>query len=200
MDSTAFDLDCGGTGYMLNLEITSDVPGLFVNRYFSLDLPWQDPQFYWLPDPADSGTKWDLYVVPGTKIEYPRNLVINHRTGARGKLRRGDILDGLLLGMGFKPIPDCFRHGTSVEGMLSLVDQFGRSHSSEVSLWINRSVTMDRARWKAMGLLRPRGRSRLRLGLEEKPQAPVQSDFGPSPAEDRTGAAATAPVKVETSR
>jgi len=200
-ETRAFELDCGGTGYTLNLEITSNAPGLVVIRYFRLDLPWQDPQFHWLDDPADRGTKSDLYVVADREFECPRDRVINHRTGARGKLSRGDILDGLLLGVGFEPIPDCFRHGSSVDAMLSIVDQFGRSHSSEVSLWIERSVSRDRASWKAMGLLRRRGRSRLRLGLEEKPQAPVQSDCGPSraPAEDRTGAVATAPVEVEPS-
>ena len=171
-ENTAFDLDRGGTGYILDLEITSNISRLIVIRDFRLDLPWLDARFYFLPDPADSGSSCDAYILPGTAIAYPRSNVINHRTSSRGRLRRGETLDGLLLAVGFEPIPDCFRHGGSVDSMLSIVDQFGRSHSSEVSFWIDRSVTLDRGRSKATpAQLRSRCRTRLRLGLEEDAQA-----------------------------
>ena len=138
--NTAFDLD-GWTVYILDLEIASDVPGLVVIRYIELDPPWPDPQVYLLPDPADSGERRDdEYAIPGTTIVYPRNLVINHRVGAQGKLRRGDILDGLLLGLGFAPIPDCFRHGDMVDARFCIGDQFGRRFPSKVSLWVDRSA------------------------------------------------------------
>ncbi len=144
-ESKVFDLDCPGTGYILALEIASNVPGLLVIRYITLEPPWQDPQFYWLPDPADSRTEKDPYVIPGTGgLEYPRELVINHRTSRRGRLKHGDILDGLLLGMGFESIPDCFRHGDMVEATLCIVDQLGRRYSSEVSLWVDRSAQLFR--------------------------------------------------------
>ena len=182
----AFDLECGLTGFMLDLEIASDVPGLVVIRDFELDLPWEDPLFHWLPDPVESAARWAEYKFPGTQLVYPRNLVINHRTGARGKLGHGDILDGMLLGIGYESIPECFRHGTSVDRMFSIVDQFGRRHPSEVSLWIDRSVTIDRARLKAMGLLRPRARSR--PGLFSRPD-PVGTERTRSraPRADRRG-------------
>jgi hypothetical protein len=139
-ETKAFDLNCSGTGYILDLEIASNVPGLVAIRYFTFELPWQDPRFCWLPDPADSRTEKHPYVFPGTNgLEYPREVVINHRTSGRGRLRRGEILDGLLLGMGFESIPDSFRHGGMVDTTLCIVDQFGRRFSSKISLWVDRS-------------------------------------------------------------
>lgn len=137
----AFDLNPPGTGYMLDLEIASNVRGLLVVRYFTLELPWEAPQFSWLPDPAESGTKKDPYVIPGTGgLEFPRKLVINHRTSAQGRLRRRDILDGLLLGMSFESIPDCFRHGAMVDATLCIVDQLERRYPSKITLWVDRSA------------------------------------------------------------
>ena len=139
----AFDLDCSGTGYILDLEIASNAPGLVAIRCFTLELPWQDPRFCWLPDPADRRTEKHPYVFPGTNgLEYPREVVINHRTSGRGRLRRGDILDGLLLGMGFESIPSSFRHGDMVDATLCIVDQFGRRFSCKISLWVDRSAKL----------------------------------------------------------
>lgn len=144
-ESRAFDLDCRGTGYMLDIEIVSDVPGRVTMCEIMLILPWEDSLFSWLPDPAESAPAESLYRFPGKNpLEYPRQMVINHRTYERGRLRRGDLIRGLLLATSPEPIPDRFHHGASVSAELQIFDQWEQCFHSDVSLWVDRSVRLRR--------------------------------------------------------
>src|SRR6185503_8584143 len=56
VESSAFDLDGGhGTGYMLSLHVAVDRPR-FKIWCWELRLPWEDPQFQWLADPAETSS------------------------------------------------------------------------------------------------------------------------------------------------
>lgn len=144
-ESQVFDLDCGGTGYMLDLVITNNLPSPVTIFDFELEPPWNDPRFHWLDDPDEWEPPADSYFFPGwNRYGFPRKLVLNHRRRSKGELRPGAVREGLLLGWGYAPIPDCFTHGCSVDAKLSIVDRLEHRFSAEVSLWVCRSAKLIR--------------------------------------------------------
>ena len=140
-ENSAFDAHRGyGTGYSLSLHIAVD-RAAFAIWEWKLDLPWEDPQFQWLPEPQGSVFPVNMYQVPGCEgLKFPRDEVINHRR----VLRRGHGLDGLLLGFGFESIPNSYRHGASIDANLVLIDEMGRKFSTPVQFWANRMAKIDR--------------------------------------------------------
>ena len=78
-DSTAFDLDCAGTVYILSLHVAVDLPAFGILGW-RLDLPWEDPQFQWLTHPSEYMSSDEMYQIPScVAIRYSRDEVINHR-------------------------------------------------------------------------------------------------------------------------
>jgi hypothetical protein len=142
-ETSAFDLDPGGTGYMASLSLT--VLGKpFAIAAFDLALPWMRTPVIWLSDPADGDGPHNTYQFPERHSpEFPRDIVINHRANAQRNIPPGKCIEGLLLGYGFDAIPDCFQHGGDIVGRLGVVDQFGQEHSAEISFWIDRSAKIS---------------------------------------------------------
>jgi hypothetical protein len=144
VESSAFDLDCGhGTGYILPLHVAVDLPRFKIYGW-RLDLPWEDPQFHWLTDPLEYSSGEAMYQFSPT-LKYSRAEVINHRH----VLQRGRGLEGLLLGLGFESVPDLYRHGSTVNAHLLLIDEMNREFPTEVQLWVDRSARIDRKPTKA---------------------------------------------------
>ena len=142
-ETSAFDLDPGGTGYMASLSLTV-LREPFAIAAFNLELPWMRTPVIWLSDPADGDGPHNTYQFPGRHShEFPRDVAINHRANAERNLPLGKCIKGLLLGYGFDSIPHGFQHGGSVVGRVSVVDQFGEEHSAEISFWINRSARLS---------------------------------------------------------
>jgi hypothetical protein len=137
VDSRAIELDCGGTAYTIGVYVGCDLGAITIYKW-ELELPWQDSQFRWLDDPEECAQDPSLYTLPGfIPLTFAREMVINHRR----LLTRGHSLRGLLLGYGYESIPDRYRHGSSIEVKLSLVDQVGRSFPSSFSLRVDRMVS-----------------------------------------------------------
>jgi hypothetical protein len=141
-ETSVFDLDPGGTGYMASLSLTV-LREPFAIAAFGLAFPWTSAPVIWLSDPAESNGPHNTYQFPGSHSpEFSRDAVINHRADAQRSLRRGKCIEGLLLGYGFDSIPDCFQHGGHVDGTLWVIDQFGEGQSAEIGFWIDRSVKL----------------------------------------------------------
>jgi hypothetical protein len=145
VESSVFDLNCGyGTGCILPLHIGVDLP-VFSIWGWELDLPWKDPTFQFLPEPQGHVFPTDMYQIPGCEnLKYSRYEVINHRR----VLRRGQSLDGLLLGFSFESIPDSYQHGANIEARLVLIDGMERCFSTRIQLWVNRIAKIDWQRKK----------------------------------------------------
>jgi len=142
VETILFDLDPGGTGFILSLSLTV-LRGPFAIEAFTLALPWHQRPIIWLADPAETGEPDSPYRFPGTAcLAFPREEVINHYADARRDLRAGKRIEGTLLGYGFDDIPECFVHGSETVGKLGIVDQFGEQHSAEVNFWIDRSAKL----------------------------------------------------------
>jgi hypothetical protein len=142
-ETSAFDLDPVGTGYMASLSLTV-LREPFAIASFDLALPWMQTPVIWLSDPAEGNGPRNTYQFPGRNpLEYPRDAVINHCADVRRNLPLGKCIEGLLLGYGLDSIPDCFQHGGDAVGTLSITDQFGKEHSAEISFWIDRSAKLS---------------------------------------------------------
>ncbi len=91
---------------------------------FRLELPWTDADTQWL-DLGVSQRHSDRYCFPGgVGPEFEKELVINHFAGLSRKFRRGDFLQGFLLGFSSGAIPDNIRMGAQVDGFIAVTDQF----------------------------------------------------------------------------
>lgn len=166
-ESEVFPLSRGRTGYIFWIKAVNSLPNLVISRW-KLRLPWPDPDFRWLDDPLGKAP-WDDYRFPGDGPEYPREDVINHLVDRPLEGRR--VLEGALLGVGWKPIPAGFRHGQLVQAELSAVDQFDQKFSAEISVWVDRS---------SESLRRASRKPAKSCGLFERPELPVGATARPA--------------------
>jgi len=134
-----FGADFGQIGYSMEVKIINDSSKPVTLRGFELQLLWNDLDFYWLRDPAEIGNREMKYKMPGTFIEYRRDLVINHRKFKEGVMQPGDVIGGMLLGAGCTPIPKCFPHGSEIEMMLFVYDQRGKRHRAKFAFFVDNS-------------------------------------------------------------
>jgi len=202
-----FPLNAYSVGYILELAIVSDVPGKAIITDVTLEVPWRTawceglPGFEWLPGTDSVGNKLPMYAFPGeTGLTYPREEVLNHQIGRKGGLRRGDLIEGLLLGVSYEPIPAKFRHGCEISVPLRICDQLGHSYSADFQLRVDRPVTATRTDSKK----KPR-----RSLLSERDVCPVYSPVRAMPAPRRerpihktqaTEAASTAVARLHSAR
>lgn len=136
-ESLMFSLPDGRTGYLLWVRAVSCRSNLMI-RDWELALPWEDVGFQWLPDPLGKNPR-DEYVFPGKHgLGFSREIVLNHLTSRA--LRRGSVLAGALLGIGWKPIPPEHPHGAFVKTQLSAIDQFDQSSSTDVRFFVDRGM------------------------------------------------------------
>ncbi len=150
VESSVDDSDGGLTQYIIHVCITSNLPGRFAISGFELECPLHDPFFHWLPDPVEIGARWNAYRFPGSNLEFDRSLVINHCADVRRTLSRGQSVQGLLLGVGFEPIPDRTWPENLMPAFVKVFDQYVREYPEPVSLWVVRNQRLPhRARPKA---------------------------------------------------
>jgi hypothetical protein len=138
-ESSALELTCGATGFIIDVRITSTFANFSISDV-DLLLPWPNPSFYWLSDPAETADAARGYKFTSTDAPFEYNTVINHYINPRRIFTRGRPIQGLLLGFGLTPIPAGFKQGMSVPAGLTVVDQFDNEHRQEVDLRIDRLV------------------------------------------------------------
>jgi hypothetical protein len=144
IESSAFDIRPSGTGYRVSLRITSNMPGAYAISQFGLELPWQDSLFNWLADPTEYEADPPLYRFPGKhRLEYARELVINHCANVTRMQSRGQSISGYLLAFG-GPMPDSVKHGEMIPAIVNVVDQFDRKYSASIYLWADRADKFKR--------------------------------------------------------
>jgi hypothetical protein len=134
-----FTTEGGPAGITMEVKIINDSLKPVTIRGYELQLPWNDPDWRWLYDPREIGSKTMSYKMPGTFLEYPRDMIINHRTFKEGMLQPGEVIEGMLMGWGPAQIPECFPHGSEVEMTLLVYDQRGKTHKSKFTFLVTRS-------------------------------------------------------------
>jgi hypothetical protein len=133
------------TGYIVDMYIVPNLPWPVEIRSAVLDLPWADPHFQWICDPAENGAKYGMYWLPGTDLGYSRDRIINHIIGSGKALTRGRSLSGILLGHGMR-MPESVSHGNEVPAFLRVFDQFGREFSAAMPLRADRLSSKSQTR------------------------------------------------------
>ena len=149
IESTAFDLGAG-TGFKINLVITSRVSGFAVS-HIELELPWKHTHVQWLEDPKVIDGPSRCYRFFGNQtLEFGRNLVLNHRLKLTQRFSAGESAVGSLLGLGSEPIPEEYHHGKMIPAFLVIYDQFVRMCQVTIELWADRSTSIRPARSDTM--------------------------------------------------
>ena len=143
IETRLFDLDCGGTGCMIDLEITNERPREIVIADFELRLPWKELNLRWPDDPALQAGG-NVYRFPGNSApDFPHNVVINHRVLENGKLSRGKFLIGFLLGLSYDSLPAHLVHGERIDLSFSVIDIGETPYSTDISVWIDRTEKLE---------------------------------------------------------
>jgi hypothetical protein len=108
--------------------------GDFILNDFAISSEW-DPDF--IPLCAKEKSSYRLPCA----FDFSWDEVLNHRfeDGLRFH-RRGDVAEGLLLAVGYKPIPDKYRNRMLVTLNVTLTDQFGDPHCARAEALLERSV------------------------------------------------------------
>jgi hypothetical protein len=156
--NTVFDLTSfGGTGYTLNVEISNPHSRPFTVCEVAVELPWDDPQFYWLEDPRESVPALEEYFL-SRQLTFPRTIVLNHLLLGYQRIRGYRVIAGLLLGRSFASIPEPYCHGTEVPAVLRLIDHADMEYTGKLSLQVDRTAQMQRggrSKRKFSGLMGP---------------------------------------------
>ena len=169
-DSIIFDLPNHRTGYVLDIEVLNRRPKTIYPRDLELQLPWEDLQFQWLPDPGTQNHKAKKaqgkrlktkqtqptlqYCFPDSGgLEYSRNQVLNHYLAENGKLTKKPMR-GLLLAIGAR-MPFGLRHGSLLEASLVLRDVECITYRGAVTFWVERRDVIAKPRTRNLGLFEP---------------------------------------------
>jgi hypothetical protein len=83
---------------------------------------------------------------------FHRNEVLNHRVDKEGVLRRGDVLEGVVIAESFKGIPSCFGVTYRLPLCLSIVNQFDYVRKLTIELPVERVTRRLRPRSISRGL------------------------------------------------
>jgi hypothetical protein len=113
------ELKRGRLAYILPIFVRRDRPGKTIVRDAWIAAPWPD-SIELLGDPKE-GPKPVYYPFPDNAEQFSREEVLNHRLNR--VLARGDILEGLLLGLGSCP-PDGFKDQNKIQVMFGILDQW----------------------------------------------------------------------------
>jgi hypothetical protein len=134
LESSAFDLACGTSGYIISLCITINCSSIGIAGCH-LELPWGKDLVQLLVPGTASGR----YFFPGGGPKFDRDLSINHLADLSREYRKGDFFQGYLLGWNLHPIPEDIRHGRDIRAFLTITDQYGSKNIIPISLFTDRS-------------------------------------------------------------
>jgi hypothetical protein len=137
LENRIFELDHGGTGFMISLAIGYGAAQKLSISDWELEVPGFNSHILWVEEPIRGLAGRNNYRIPGAFCEeYDREVVINHRR----VLRSGDLICGLLLGYTFESLPDPYSHGINLDVTLVLLDQVNRRFPFQICLLVNRKT------------------------------------------------------------
>jgi hypothetical protein len=130
----------GWAEYVLALQITN-------HSYDCLEVQKFECNSYWStrligrPGPRICGPGKPAYRMPGSGRTFPYESVLNHR---RGGINPGDSMEGILLAFRcYQPYPEeCFSVPV-IPVDVSIVDQHGRPHVSEIEVTVDRTAIIN---------------------------------------------------------
>jgi hypothetical protein len=140
IETNVFDLESGGTGYMLSVVVHNDSDQIVRLQAFRLDIPWFENSFRWLQDPFRESPRQYTYSFPAPGPSgFERDIILNHRIGARGRIMPGDWVEGLLLGIGDEPMPGKYCDRQRVKMPFSVFDGKGKKYQLDAMFHVSRA-------------------------------------------------------------
>jgi hypothetical protein len=131
----------GWAEYVVALRITN-------HSYDRLEVKKFECNSYWptrligQPGPRICGPGKPAYRLPGSGRTFPYESVLNHRTG--GRINPGDSMEGILLASRRQPYPEeCLVVDLVIPVELSIVDQYGSEHVSEIKVTVDRTAIIN---------------------------------------------------------
>jgi hypothetical protein len=127
------ELKNGRFAYIVPVFIRRDRPGKTIMREVWIAAPW--PDFIELLADPKEGPQPAYYSFSDDAESFPRKDVLNHRMHC--VLARGDIREGLILGLGLCP-PDEFKDEKKVQVTLGILDQWDEELTVKLEMKIRR--------------------------------------------------------------
>jgi hypothetical protein len=138
IENSVFDLDSGGTGYMLAAAIHNVSDQILRLEEPRLETAWPESRFRWLENPLAKVPREYFYsFAPPGPAGFDLDAVLNHRFRRGCKLYPDDWLEGLLVGVGQASVPDQYLNRQGVRMRLSILDGRGNDYSADVTLTVN---------------------------------------------------------------
>ena len=94
-------------------------------------------------DPRICRPEKPAYRLPGSGRTFPYESVLNDRTGRAGRINPGDSTEGIVLAFRRQRFPDECLAGPLISAELSIVDQYGRQHVSEIEVEVDRTAIIN---------------------------------------------------------
>jgi hypothetical protein len=134
--NSVFQLEQYVTAFLMDLVISNDSPSRTVTiQNIWLEIPWRDDFLHPLADPADLGRQ-SVYRFSGSNLEYPHDMVINHRRLGHGKLAPGETIAGMFLVQGTAPVPFDLYGPEWIRVTVCVLDASGKIHrSTKTAVW-----------------------------------------------------------------
>jgi hypothetical protein len=137
--------------FVLYLRIVCSAPKVILQE-FDLSSPEWPLNAYILDDPAVSNSACKFYrFFDGEK--FYRNEVLNHRVDEEGRLRRGDVMEGVLLAESFDSVPSKYTDHSSMPLCLSIANQFDEVYEFKVAIPVERIAARTQPRAKRRSTL-----------------------------------------------
>lgn len=124
----------GASVFVIHVRMVGLAPKI-VLQGFDLSSPEWEFNAYILDDPAEGNSSQQFYrTLDGSRFH--RSEVLNHRVDADGVLRRGDVMEGLVLGECFSSVPTLYNQWNSMPLTVSVVNQFDEVHESKFAIQV----------------------------------------------------------------
>lgn len=147
MVSEIIDLGPDQTGYVLPLLVAHNIRGEFAVHQVELDLPWGTIPVDWYEKPSD----WKgIPELENLRLGY-RELNEEDLLKLPYRMRRGQVLRGVLVGVSGNPIPEDFLGAGCVPTTVILKNYWGREYAGTILLTISRSRRIRVSRLAVQG-------------------------------------------------
>ena len=134
-----------GAEYVLGVRITNHSYGSLLLQRFAGRVSWR-ARLLWPTDPRIQMPETQVYRLESGR-EFPCAEVLNHCVRERGIIGPGKSMEGILLAYSIlHEIPKYYLHDSLIPAQLSVMDQHGRRHVSDIEMSMDRTASIQPGR------------------------------------------------------
>ena len=152
------DLANGGTGFLLDIWIKRELADPFWLDGCQIEVPWGHTTTSLVSAPKKSDPKYPYYCFPDSTLAFDGDIVVNRFFSTLRRLNQNDEIDGLLMALNTKAIPDEIEHNARVTATFSVFERSGTRFSKDFRLAVDRTERMIQERKKQARMKQGGGR------------------------------------------